>query len=665
MKISFNDLTKVIWLYWNRNRTFLELYKNFLWYTMDREVLLEMEWKQWMANIKNPITFVIVSTIYWMYLDNSVAFEVYKQVRRFKWEWLEEDVLNAIPDDLKKKVEEENKEKDEYAQLILDMLEYIYSQQWADDVLDEIALHAIITWTWYWGIEYLKYEETYEYVLPWKGKKDFTDVVDTPTIYTINPLNFFPSRATDRWKKTSKYDIVRKVMTKETFEKQFSVYELTLKEKEVREKWSILILKDWDMVLKNLLFNNLPWVTRRDVYYSGWIYWTWNWPYHSDILTDNSFQIWWDLYEIYEVHTDYTVQIFVNWIDHWVYPRLWPRKKRPFFRMRFKSGLNWEHWIWAAYIAYPYQKVTDQFLNLRIDTDRIAASQPLAVSSDESFFDWMDHLELYPWKLIKMHDPQNWLVSLQTVQPWTVANQEVDLLSNAVKESLWLSWYAIGSQNKIERSARWVQELINASQRMLKEFVKEISKAMSFVSKYLIILCVEYMNNDTMKKILWTDKLKELSVEDLIKDYVVSFDMQPLKSSTDSLEADLLRKFIQETAWLTRPNGTPLLDQEAAYKMLLDKLNLPEDLLLTDKEAVDYQKQQIEDKYELMKYEQEKQQEQWVSPQAQSIMPQWQSQQIEASGLPWWIPWVQWWQITTAKANVTNPTWNNEPMETV
>ena len=682
MKLNFNDVRQVTLFYEGRNATYLELFKNYLLYVMDRQAILESEWTAWMANIKSPVTYVIVSAIYGMYLDNSVSFEVYRQIRRYKWAPVEKWVMDNLTEEQRKKIQDDIEEEDGlFSKAILDLLEHVYSVRWADEVLDEIALNAIITWTWYGGIEYIKFEDKYKYNDGNWGKKEYIEKEDAPNIYSINPLNFFPSWSKDGTRRRSKYDIVRKIMTKSTFDNVYKFFNITLNKKKIDDEWEIIELKDWDMVIKNMMFNNMPWVISSKKY-DWWetVYWV-SWWSHNDIVTDNSFQIGKnsDLYEIYEVHTDNTIQIFANGVDHWVFERVWPRKRRPFFDIKFKSWLNWSAGMWAWYIAYNYQKIIDMFLNLRIDTDKIAASQPVVVGTDETIFNWKDHIDFYPWKIIKMHDPKNGIQPLQTVQPWWTANNEVEIVSKMIQDSLGLSWYTLGVQQKIERAAKGITELVKWSERAMKEFVKNIARAMSFASKYITILSVEYMSDETMTNIIGDTKLKELNIEDLIKDYTVSFDLQPLKTGVDQATTEMIRRFIQDAANMTRADWTPLFDQEAGYRLLLEKSWLPNELLLTEEEAEKYMIKQLENKYKMSSKERDMQQKYWPANMAwpwEAQPSNWvwnslwwggttmtwvpQSWETNPKWVPWWIPWMVGWEWGLNNPNpVRNPEWNN------
>jgi len=52
-----------------------------------------------------------------------------------------------------------------------------------------------------------------------------------------------------------------------------------------------------------------------------------------------------------------------------------------------------------------------------------------------------------------------------------------------------------------------------------------------------------------------------------------------------------------------RPDGTPVMNQEAGFRMIIEKSLAPEDLLLTGEKALEYMKKQIQNNAELKKLE--------------------------------------------------------------
>jgi hypothetical protein len=122
----------------------------------------------------------------------------------------------------------------------------------------------------------------------------------------------------------AKVNVVRKILTQDNINKMYAIYGLKFK-LDKRKTNDILEGKDWNMVLRFLIFNNMPHIVTKKTLgmqsdnnssYSDLT------SMHTDIWSDNSFNIGQDLNEVYEVHTDKTIQVFINGVDQGVYARI-------------------------------------------------------------------------------------------------------------------------------------------------------------------------------------------------------------------------------------------------------------------------------------------------------------------------------------------------------
>jgi hypothetical protein len=85
MKLTFDDIKNIVSMNKARNATYIELYKKFYSWVIDRQVELDRtkETKR-MANISSPVTYMICMAVFGMYQDSKVAFEVYKTIKKAK-----------------------------------------------------------------------------------------------------------------------------------------------------------------------------------------------------------------------------------------------------------------------------------------------------------------------------------------------------------------------------------------------------------------------------------------------------------------------------------------------------------------------------------------------------------------------------------------------------
>lgn len=639
MKLSFQDIENLSRVHNAKISTWLEDYKNYMMYVMDRQVELDKsEDTRWMSNVKSNVTYSITNALYGYYLDNQATFQVNRTDRVEFDENLSDE-----------QIDKEVKRRDMVGQSILDLLDHQYSISGAREEMDRVALDSILLWTWFGKIHYKKSKNKVEYMSRknWQNKT-YEEVIDIPTVEHINPLNLLIDPSWDVY--TGKYVIYRKTMSKSNIKDYYKVYwyEASVTEKDNKYIWT----KDWDMVVRQMMFMNKPWIA-----YS-WLIWWWvgnvwgrsywadnlqDWFIHSDIINDNSFEIGDDLCEVFEVWTDNTIQLFVNGKDFWIRKSLSPRKVKPFFEIKFKTWLDRQHWIWVWYITYNYQKIIDSFLNMRIDADRIKAAQPFLISTEETAFDGTNSLVMRPWQTIKMKDIEKGITPMPMIEWGWVANNEVMMMTQQMNDIFWLNNYATGQQwGGIERSAKWVQELVQSTIRAFKDFMISYWRAMAFIAKYSVIMAYNNMDEETLKNITWNNLIQNFDLDVLLRDYRISFDLQSQKNLQDQILSQQLLQVISNVWALQRPDWTQILDVEEAARLYVESLWLPEWVVLTSQEAQDYMEKQIEISAKLQKKEQDLLGQAWVMTwQEWQEWQEWQGQ-INPVNMPWWIPWVQW-----------------------
>lgn len=634
---SFEDVKNLFYVNKSRNASFLEYYKNYIMYVMDRQIELDKEEEtKWMANVKSPTTLFISSTLYWMYLTAQTQFSLTKRVT--------------------------DEESEKLADKIIGLNQYYYDMNEVSENIDRVALDAILLWTGFWQACYTNVsDEVRSMKNGWK--KDTSNSYNIPSVEHINAMDIFIDN-TAKNVYNSRFIVIRKIKSKKNINEYYKdiLWWQKININEL-ESWEILEQKDWNMVVRYMMFNNMPWVA------NAWakLWQSIEWLYqHYDILTDNSFQFWekkdWkfigDLCEVFEVHTDNDLTLFVNGKKYGAFEKTFPRRKKPFFSIKLKDSLNMLYWLGSGYISYNLQKMSDMFLNLRMDISRLEATAPIAVDSGDSFFDWKNIFKPYPWQIVKLTDPDKWWRKIEYWYNPAIAWQEVEQITKMIQDSFGLSWYSMGIQQKVERVARWVQELVDSVDRAFASFVKSYWQAMSFLQKYWTVMTIATVNPEYLTRVLGDDikDIKDIPIEDIVYEYKFWFNLQPMKKASDMAMVQSYIQFLQTQWQATRPDWTPLVDQEFVIDQLIEKMDLPAGTKLTSEEALAYMKQQIRNNAELKKEE-------------QTLLPQ---PQVDASGDPieWQgiVPWFnqQWeWVVPMVDSvapwepRVTNPEWNN------
>lgn len=659
MALTFDQIKTIVNIHAWRNITYIELYKKFFAYVMDRQQELDKALEtKWMSNVSSPILYMLCMAVFWMYQDSKTAFEVYRKIKKAKWEWLTEEEKAAY--------DEQIKDTKNFSNQIIDLFEHIYDTcDWSVE-FDMSVLDAIILGNGFWWIWFEKSEEVYEVTdKDWKKTK-VIEKVALPNIFRIIPLNFYTEFSANS-QKSAKINVVRFVMNEDRIKAKYKIYWCNYVAPTERKDEDIIESKDWNMVLRYIIFNNMPFVTTRKNLLSTNPLWGW-WDtniidsLHTDIWTDNNFKIWKDLHEVYEVHTDKTIQIFVDWKNEWVFPRLWPWKVKPFYKLSFRDWLNWLYDLWVWYLWYNLHKVIDGFLNMRIDQDRLLWTSPLLVNSDDTVFDWIDYLQQYPWKLIKVKDVKN-VQPLNQNSVWsTIANNEVDQLSKTVQDSVWVSWYKLWIQQKVERSKWAVDELIQSTDAAMKSFIGSVAKAKWFISKYITLLAIEYMDKADIEEITWSSDLQEkFDINDFVREYSINFNIQSISSLRERQELETIKWIIRDYSWMTRPNWTPIMNQEVWFKYVLEKSWAPEDLFLSSEKSFEYMKEQVKQNAELKKLEATSMPQPtipWSKEQVPWIVPDAWVQPMTVWAAP--TPWVQSWWTPDVAGEARNPLWNNQ-----
>lgn len=681
--ISLSELKSLYSVHYPKIITFLEYYKAYSMYSMDRYTELQNnEDTKRMSALTSPTMFTLVSTVYSMYLDGHAAFSVYKIIKRFK-KWYEDTIDETeVESNLEKNVQKLDEETQTKVNMLLDLLEHIYNQDETEEQLDRIALDAILLWTWFGAVVFYNYKETYNYLVfdedqQRKVMKDKTIKFTLPWVEYCCPLEIIV--VWSWWNKgirRAKMVIRRRVMRQSNIQKTYvdSIWKFPAIDFDKLNENQCIDKNDREAKIQNMMFNNIPWITTE--YYQG-ITWsnstdTSSSFFFSDIVGSNSFQIWSDeskkknnnndtkstdpLREVFEIYHWDSMQLFVSENSIGSRPMIWPRNEKPIFTINYKRWLNGVYGMWAWHIAYPLHKVQTAFLNMRIDIARLNANKPMLVKSDETIFQWEDINPQIPWKLIKVHDIEQWIKpAFEDLTGGTISSSEVEATGKMILEAFGLNGYSLWIQNKVERAATNVNALLKSSERGNKEFVKSYGRAMSFISKYWVLLA-RNLPDELLVKICGTTMIKDMEIDELVNEYNFTFNMKPNQSTVSEARMQVISQLIASAKDMVRADGTALMDQEEAYNQLLEMSDLPESLVLTIEEAKRQNKEKIDTDLELKKYAMDKQQElgippDWVPPE------EWATPPAEKWLIP--VAWVQWWSDIPWQFNNTNPEWIN------
>jgi hypothetical protein len=194
---SFDDVKNLYLINRSRNASFLEYYKNYLMYVMDRQVALDSKDEtSWMANVKSPTTFFISSTLYGMYLTAQTQFNLTKRI------------TEESPEDLGEKLITAN--------------EYYYDINDTSESMDRISLDAILLGTGFGQVCYSTISDEIR-MMKDGGKKTDKKTYRIPSVEHINPMDIYIDMAAKNIY-SSRYTIIRKIKNKNSLNDYYKDY---------------------------------------------------------------------------------------------------------------------------------------------------------------------------------------------------------------------------------------------------------------------------------------------------------------------------------------------------------------------------------------------------------------------------------------------------------
>lgn len=541
--MTFNELRLIYDQYKKVNiEYYINLWKNYSMYPWDRASYI----KEWQKNIKTGITLFFVESIYWALLDSDVRFIVWG--RRFKDQW--------------------------EAWVILDWIEYIYTRAESDEALWDAIKETVLLGTGFFKVGY-KYKETPFKYLSKQGKyKEWIDIDDHPKMEYVSPIWLIIDKNA-RNIEQARYIIERKVMAFDTIEDYYSIYWIKLNQ-DMFESPYYLDDVDYEIMKKDLVMQSVanPTAIRDDIY-----------RYVKEKVA-----------EVFEVYQRWMTTIFINWYKYWPYPQIWPRRKSPYQVMQYIKVPNSIYGIWVGTITNAMQQVYDALLNSRLDNVSLVNNKVfIHITSLDPVLQNTDYLELEPWTVLHMAQP-NALQELpiSDIKQWPII--ESDKLMDLTQQTLGTNWYTTWNQEKVERSAFGVESIQKASLNRLKWLIKSISKAMSFVAKYRLILSLEYTDSETFEKILWTDwraVIEWLDIDRVINDMDFEFDMSAMKLQSLSIKMQQALQLLQMSPNLVDSAGNRLIDVKPLVEFLMHSMGMDWDVSLSIDEAIEQAEQAL------------------------------------------------------------------------
>ena len=515
-----------------------ELYKNYYLYNQDRKQDLIKDKEEWRFNIKSPLTYMFINTIYTMILDSDIRFVAID--RRGKY-----SKTNLVDE-------------------ILDMWDYLFTTTDSKESLYSAIFDAILLWWWCYKIDYDNTNNTVKYKNKYWEYENISYKNDFPVMKYVSPTNLFVywmARTID----SARMIIERLLIPSKDIEAQYKKYGLKLKKDKIRDEGIYIDTKDYEAIKINMPFFNTP---------DG-----------RDIIDDETYDIKNKLLEVYEVHTKNTVTIFINWVDHWTFERFWPFSNYP-YKVLSAQKSPWS--VFAPgywYVIKPLQDAYDALLNTRMDNVQLVMNKQFLMDSSASLFGNNNTIKIKPWLIHKVKDI-NAIKELDITEVKWSWYQEITQLFEMIQGLTWVSWPMMWRQDKVERTATGAELLKAAADRQRAPLLETVSKAMADTLKQFLVLSLSLMSDETFDRILWEDNtLKTLNPVDVLRDFDFNFEMTSMKSQAMSIEREQLLQAIQAIWPVATADGAPVLDVRPLVEKLLSTFWLQDDALLEPEEA--------------------------------------------------------------------------------
>mgnify|MGYP003402881101 CR=1 FL=1 len=535
-------------------------YKNYLLYTMDRQVQIE----KFQTNMKVPVIKQYVDTMFAAIYDNDIAFRVTARNKK----------------DLKK------------AKSFNDFLDWAFTISGSYDQLMEIIKETLIVGRGFGRISFHNGNEEVEYKKGGETRKYLVEGEKYPKIrYTSCFDIFYDPTAQDV--ESSRYVIERRIMHINDILQEYAPF-IGDKANAIREAQKnpyYFNTHDYNRVKLTSFWNN---ETIADFINSNPVTWTssTNLPsdfniYYKNFLTID-YKGWYS--EVLEYWEDDTFKLIIDGESVYNGSNPFPIKKKPYFGIHYGKipGIGFSHGIGTS--LEWIQNVSDTIMNLSIDNVKmLIAPMFQRMRWGDTFGDGSTNLTYAPFKVHEVNTPDGLKRLELWVQDFSGPNF-LDFLSKVAEMGEWINSYATGYQNKVERSAAWVTAMVESFKARLLPMMDSINWALTRISEFWWIIALTLMEDEIDVRVLDEDgqaSFTTMSPNDFVSRYDVEIDPRSLKASTKDVRKKQILDMIQLAAQTGQDPSTGefFLDMRELWDGLLRAYDLDvDDIILDSKE---------------------------------------------------------------------------------
>ncbi len=483
-------------------------------------------------------------------------------------------------------------------------VEWGMSRGWSRKELIESAKEAIICWE---GYAFMGFKNETE-IIKFRGKnkkqetKELTEQYPFLEYVSTYDIMFDPT-APSFYK--SKYVIRKRVEHMEDIQARYKTFipDLSIKKAEI-DKWSAVFGHDYNRV-KMAMMNERsgatdgvtrnsgsPTTTTVDQAINPGI----NLDFlNKDIKNQLTVNLTGGYYEVLEYWERKKFILLLNWVEVYSGANPFPVQRIPFVQMLSNKIPGAPFSVSNSQAIRHVTKTIDKLMNLTVDNITLSVI-PMFQTAQGTEIDLQgkDYLEMSPFKVFKTSTPD----SIKKIDLGTGDFSGVNLTQFFIQIAEMISGssgYAIGYQNKVERSATGVSALTSASKTRLNEFMDSMNMALGMISEFWLQCWIAVMPNEISIKIDDPDgevKFFDITIEDIIGKFDFEFDAKALKTATRELQRAQAMKLLELAAQIAvNPvTGQAYVNIPELFKVVVDSFEFDgKKIVLTVEEAVKQQ----------------------------------------------------------------------------
>ena len=543
------------------NEKEVDAYKNYLLYTMDRQVKI----KEFQTNIKVPVIKQYVDTMFAAIYDNDIAFRVTAR----------------------------NKKDYKKAKSFNEFLDWAFTISGSYEQLMQSIKETLIVGRGFWKISFHNGNETIKF-MKWGKQIEYNiEGEKYPKIKYVSCFDIFYDPTAESIQE-SRYVIERKIMHIDEIVRDYKPFignkAAAIKEAQKSPYYfnthdynRVKLMSFWNNETLNELMQSNPITGSRNT----------NLPSEFNIYYKNFLTIDYKggYSEVLEYWEDDKFVLIIDGEKVYSWNNPLAIKKKPYYGIHYNKipGIGFSHGVGTALEGI--QSVSDTIMNLSIDNIKmLIAPMFQKMRWGDSFGDGADQLSYSPFKVHETNTPDGLKRLELGIQDFSWPNF-LDFLTKVAEMSEGINSYGVGYQNKVERSAAWVTAMVESFKARLLPMMDSLNGALTLIAEFWWIIALTQMDEEIDIRVLDEDNnasFVTLNINDFLGRYDVEIDPRSMKASTKDVRKKQILDMIQLAAQTGQDPSTGefFLDMRELWDGLLRAYELEVDDIILDSKDI-------------------------------------------------------------------------------